>query len=51
MRVEGVAEFAGKFGTDSGITILRLISQLLQDKVKERGRTCSWDSSTATILL
>ncbi len=37
MRVEGLAEFAGKFGTDSGITILRLISQLLQDKVKERG--------------
>ena len=37
MRVEGLAEFAGRFGTDSGVTILRLISQLLQDKVKERG--------------
>ncbi len=37
IRVEGLAEFAGRFGTDSGITILRLVSQLLQDKVKERG--------------
>ena len=37
IRVEGIAEFAQRFGTDSGITILRLVSQLLQDKVKERG--------------
>ena len=37
MHVDGIAEFAGKFGTDSGVTILRLVSQLLQDKVKERG--------------
>ncbi len=37
VRVEGIAEFAQKFGTDSGITILRLVSQLLQDKVKEKG--------------
>ncbi len=37
MRVNGLAEFANRFGTDSGVTILRLVSQLLQDKVKERG--------------
>ncbi len=36
IRVEGLAEFARKFGTDSGVTILRLVSQLLQDKAKER---------------
>ena len=37
VRVEGLAEFAQRFGTDSGVTILRLVSQLLQDKVRERG--------------
>ncbi len=37
VHVEGLAEFAQRFGTDSGITILRLVSQLLQDKVRERG--------------
>jgi DNA-binding response OmpR family regulator len=37
MRVEGLAEFAQRFGTESAITILRLVSQLLQDKVKEKG--------------
>lgn len=37
LRVEGFADFASSFGTNSGITILRLISQLLQDKVKDRG--------------
>ena len=37
LRVDGLAEFAGRFGNDSGITILRLVSQLLQDKVKEAG--------------
>ena len=37
LRVEGLAEFAGKYGTEPGITILRLVSQLLQDKVKETG--------------
>jgi DNA-binding response OmpR family regulator len=36
LRVEGLASFAGKFGNDAGITILRLVSQLLQDKVKAR---------------
>lgn len=40
LRVEGLASFAGKFGNESGITILRLVSQLLQDKVREvRGNT------------
>lgn len=33
LRVDGLAEFAKEFGNDSGITILRLVSQLLQDKV------------------
>jgi CheY-like chemotaxis protein len=37
LRVEGLASFAGKFGNESGITILRLVSQLLQDKVRESG--------------
>ncbi|MHB1829771.1 MAG: response regulator transcription factor [Candidatus Micrarchaeaceae archaeon] len=37
VHVDGLAEFAQRFGTDSGITILRLVSQLLQDKVRERG--------------
>lgn len=37
LRVDGLAGFAGKFGNDSGITILRLVSQLLQDKVRESG--------------
>ncbi|MEM0201153.1 MAG: response regulator [Candidatus Micrarchaeaceae archaeon] len=35
VRVDGLAEFAQKFGNESGITILRLVSQLLQDDVKE----------------
>ncbi len=35
IRVEGLAGFAARFGNQSGITILRLVSQLLQDKVKE----------------
>ena len=35
IRVEGLAGFASRFGNSSGITILRLVSQLLQDKVKE----------------
>ncbi len=34
LRVEGLASFASKFGNDAGITILRLVSQLLQDKVR-----------------
>jgi CheY-like chemotaxis protein len=37
LRVEGLAGFAGKFGNESGITILRLVSQLLQDKIHEVG--------------
>jgi len=37
LKVEGLAEFANAFGTEAGITILRLVSQLLQDKVKEIG--------------
>ncbi len=37
LRVDGLAEFAQRFGTDSGVTILRLVSQLLQEKVKEWG--------------
>lgn len=37
LKVEGLAEFANSFGTNSGMTILRLISQLLQDKVRESG--------------
>ncbi|MEM0094415.1 MAG: response regulator [Candidatus Micrarchaeaceae archaeon] len=35
LRVDGLVEFANKFGTDSGMTILRLTSQLLQDNVAE----------------
>ncbi|MGC8479797.1 MAG: response regulator [Candidatus Micrarchaeia archaeon] len=35
LMVDGLAEFAKKFGNESGITILRLVSQLLQDSVKE----------------
>ncbi len=37
LRVDGLARFAGKFGNESGITILRLVSQLLQDKIKDAG--------------
>ncbi|MGC9037246.1 MAG: response regulator transcription factor [Candidatus Micrarchaeia archaeon] len=37
LKVEGLAEFANAFGTEAGMTILRLVSQLLQDKVKEIG--------------
>jgi DNA-binding response OmpR family regulator len=37
LRVNGLARFAGKFGNESGITILRLVSQLLQDKMKDSG--------------
>ncbi|MDE1854909.1 MAG: response regulator [Candidatus Micrarchaeota archaeon] len=36
LRVEGLASFASKFGNEAGITILRLASQLLQEKVKAR---------------
>ena len=35
LRVGGLAQFANRFGNDSGITILRLVSQLLQDKVRD----------------
>ncbi|MEM3839160.1 MAG: response regulator [Candidatus Micrarchaeaceae archaeon] len=35
LGVEGLLEFAKEFGNESGVTILRLVSQLLQDKVKE----------------
>ena len=41
IRVNGLAEFARVFGNQSGVTILRLISQLLQDKVKELGEGSS----------
>ena len=37
LRVEGIAGFADRFGAGSGVTILRLVSQLLQDKAKEVG--------------
>jgi DNA-binding response OmpR family regulator len=37
VRVEGLAGFASRFGNESGITILRLVSQLLQDKIRESG--------------
>jgi DNA-binding response OmpR family regulator len=37
LKVDGLAEFAGRFGPDSGITILRLVSQLIQDNVRESG--------------
>ena len=36
LRVEGLASFAGKFGNEAGITILRLVSQLLQERVKAK---------------
>ncbi len=35
ITVEGLAGFADRFGNQSGMTILRLVSQLLQDKVRE----------------
>ncbi|MEM0087269.1 MAG: response regulator [Candidatus Micrarchaeaceae archaeon] len=35
LRVDGLVDFANKFGTNSGMTILRLVSQLLQDNVAE----------------
>lgn len=35
LKVDGLAGFASKFGNDPAITILRLVSQLLQDKVKD----------------
>ncbi|MDE1761750.1 MAG: response regulator [Candidatus Micrarchaeota archaeon] len=38
LRVEGFADFAKSFGVKSGITILRLISQILQDKVRDNGK-------------
>ncbi len=34
-RVDGLAAFAGRYGTQAGMTILRLVSQLMQDKVNE----------------
>lgn len=37
LRVEGLADFAKEFGTGAGMTILRLVSQLLQDKAREAG--------------
>ncbi len=37
LRVEGLAGFANRFGNEPGVTILRLVSQLLQDKVREAG--------------
>jgi len=37
LKVDGLADFADRFGSDSGITILRLVSQLIQDNVKEAG--------------
>ncbi len=35
LRVGGVGKFVERFGPGPGITILRLVSQLLQDKAKE----------------
>ncbi len=37
LKVEGLAGFAQRFGNDAGITILRLVSQLIQDNVREAG--------------
>ncbi len=37
LRVDNLANFAERFGNDAGITILRLVSQLLQDKVRDNG--------------
>ncbi len=37
LRVDNLANFAERFGNDAGITILRLVSQLLQDKVRDSG--------------
>jgi len=37
LRVEGLAVFASKFGNGPGITILRLVSQILQDKMHNAG--------------
>ena len=37
IRLEGLASFARRFGNSSAITILRLVSQILQDKAREVG--------------
>ncbi len=37
LRVDNLGNFAERFGNDAGITILRLVSQLLQDKVRDNG--------------
>jgi len=37
LKVNGLGAFADRFGTEAGITILRLVSQLLQDIVKDKG--------------
>ncbi len=37
IRLEGLASFARRFGNGSAITILRLASQILQDKAREVG--------------
>jgi DNA-binding response OmpR family regulator len=37
IKVEGLGNFAKKFGPDSAFTILRLVSQLFQDNVKGAG--------------
>ena len=36
LKVEGISGFAARFGNSSAITILRLVSQLLQDSAKEK---------------
>ena len=35
LKVDGISGFAARFGNSSAITILRLVSQLLQDSAKE----------------
>ncbi len=37
LRIEGLANYAKRFGENDAITILRLISQLMQDQVKVAG--------------
>jgi DNA-binding response OmpR family regulator len=36
LKVDGISGFAARFGNSSAITILRLVSQLLQDSAKEK---------------
>ena len=37
LRAEGLADFTNRFKNEAGVTILRIVSQLLQDNVRDTG--------------